>query len=150
MEKLIFGVIFIFLISQKCICQENKLLDSAIKIVDTSISKFREEDIIFTKCEKLAEFNGGTKKWLKYLKNNLNIQVPIINRAPKGNYNVIIKFIVNSDGTIRDLTAESNQGYGMEEEVIRVIKNGPNWIPASHSGRNVNSYRRQPVTFSIN
>ncbi len=39
---------------------------------------------------------------------------------------------------------------GMEEEAVRVIKNGPKWTPALQNGRNVNAYRRQPITFQVN
>ena len=37
----------------------------------------------------------------------------------------------------------------MEEEVMRIIKKGPKWIPAMQNGRPVNAYRRQPVTFMV-
>jgi protein TonB len=37
----------------------------------------------------------------------------------------------------------------MEEEVMRVIKRGPKWIPASQNGRLVKAYRKQPVTFVV-
>ena len=147
MQTFIFG--FILLISQKCICQENKIRDSTIGKPDTSINNPCEENKIFLRCEKFAEFTGGQKKWAKYLKSNLNVQVPVINKAPKGEYTVTIKFIVNCDGTIRDAVAENQIGFGMEEEAIRIISLSPNWIPASQFGRNVNSYRLQPVTFLV-
>ena len=37
----------------------------------------------------------------------------------------------------------------MEEEVIRVIKKGPKWVPAVQYGRNVKAYRIQPVTLVV-
>jgi protein TonB len=62
---------------------------------------------------------------------------------------VVVRFIVNKDGEISDISAETNLGHGMEQEVIRLIKTSPKWIPASQYGRKVNAYRRQPVTFQI-
>ncbi len=47
------------------------------------------------------------------------------------------------------MKAETSFGYGMEEEVIRIIKKGPKWTPASVNGKHVNAYRRQPVTFAV-
>jgi protein TonB len=32
---------------------------------------------------------------------------------------------------------------------MRVIKKTKNWTPAIQNGRNVNAYRRQPITFSV-
>jgi hypothetical protein len=37
----------------------------------------------------------------------------------------------------------------MEGEVVRLIKKGPQWKPASQGGRVVKAYRKQPVTFMI-
>ena len=37
----------------------------------------------------------------------------------------------------------------MEEEAVKVIKKGPKWTPALQNGRNVNAYRRQPITFQV-
>ena len=108
-----------------------------------------DTDSLFTREEKEASFPGGDMGWSRYLKNNLNANTPINNRAPAGSYNVIVRFIVKNDGTIDNVLAETRFGYGMENEVIRIIKNGPKWIPASQYGRKVNAYRRQPVTFLV-
>jgi periplasmic protein TonB len=43
----------------------------------------------------------------------------------------------------------STHGKGMEEEAIRVIKKGPDWVPAIQNGRNVKAYRKQPITFVV-
>jgi protein TonB len=32
---------------------------------------------------------------------------------------------------------------------MRIISKGPNWVPAIQNGRNVRSYRKQPVTFIV-
>jgi len=106
-------------------------------------------DSLFTREEKEAEFPGGEKGWRTFLERNLNPDVPVNRKAPPGTYNVRIKFIVQKDGSITDISAETYYGYGMEEEVIRVIKKGPKWVPAVQYGRNVKAYRIQPVTFVV-
>ena len=80
---------------------------------------------------------------------NLKANVPVKKKAPAGTYTVVIRFIVNKDGRIRSIEPETSFGYGMEEEVMRIIKKGPKWIPAMQNGRPVNAYRRQPVTFMV-
>ena len=52
-----------------------------------------------------------------------------------GTYTTIVIFIVDKEGNISDVKALTAHGFGMEEEVIRVIKNGPKWIPAIQNGR---------------
>lgn len=108
-----------------------------------------DDNQIFTKVEQEAEFPGGPAAWKRYLERNLNGSVPIDNNAPEGTYTVIVKFIVSKDGSISDVQAETSFGYGMEEEAVRAIKSGPKWTPGLQNGRNVNSYRRQPITFLV-
>ena len=106
-------------------------------------------DSVFTREEKEAEFPGGSKGWRAYLERNLNPDVPVNRKAPPGIYQVSVMFIVQKDGSITDVTAQTSYGYGMEEEAIRVIKKGPKWIPALQYGRNVRAYRIQPLTFVV-
>src|SRR6188768_1720815 len=106
-------------------------------------------DSVFTREEKEATFPGGEKGWRDYLATNLNPVVPVNRMAPPRTYTVRIKFIVQKDGSITNITAETHCGYGMEEEVIRVLQNGPKWIPAVQYGRKVKAYRIQPVTFVV-
>ena len=43
----------------------------------------------------------------------------------------------------------TNFGYGMEQEVIRIMKKSPMWTPASQNDKTVKAYRKQPVTFVL-
>ena len=58
-------------------------------------------------------------------------------------------FIVAKEGKISDVKGLSSHGHGMEEEAMRVIKKGPDWVPAIQNGRNVKAYRKQPITFVV-
>jgi len=107
------------------------------------------KDSLFTREEKEAEFPGGEKGWRAFLERNLNPDVPVNRKAPPGIYKVTVMFIVEKDGNLTGITAETSYGYGMEEEAIRVIKKGPKWIPALQYGLKVKAYRRQPITFAV-
>ena len=130
---------FLLLISAFSYSQES-IPNEESKIADSTI---------FEKVEQEAEFPGGQTAWIKYLTANLNADIPIIKKAKNGTYTVIVRFIVNKDGSISNIKAETNHGHGMEKEVVRVIKAGPNWVPAIQDGRKVRAYRRQPVTFVV-
>ena len=105
--------------------------------------------ILFHKAEVEAEFPGGTAAWTRYLKNNLDANTPVDNGAPEGTYQVIVRFIVSKDGSISDVVAETKFGYGMEAEVMRILRKSPPWIPAVQAGKPVRAYRKQPVTFLV-
>lgn len=108
-----------------------------------------EETEIFEKVEVEAGFPGGDAAWLRYLQQNLNASVPANRKAPVGVYTVLIQFVVDKDGKISNITALTSHGYGMEEEVIRILRKSPRWKPAIQEGRNVKAYRKQPVTFVV-
>lgn len=107
------------------------------------------KESVFTRVEREAEFPGGLDGWRIYLEDNLNPDVPVNLKAPVGTYRVEVRFIVNEDGSISDIRAMTNHGYGMEREVVRILKKGPKWIPAVQYGRNIKAYRMQPVTFVV-
>jgi len=118
-------------------------------VVEAPPKKEEDEDKVFTKVENEAEFPGGDGAWRRYLEKNLDPNTPVDNGAPEGTYQVIVQFIVSKDGTISDVKALTNHGYGMEAEAMKIIKKGPKWTPALQNGRNVNAYRKQPITFVV-
>ena len=141
-------------ISNKTVESDNKVAivqapveDKGTQVVEAP--KSDDEDKIFTKVENEAAFPGGEAAWRRFLEKNLNASTPVDNGAPEGSYQVIVRFIVSKDGSISDVQAESKHGYGMEDEAVKIIKKGPKWTPALQNGRNVNAYRRQPITFVV-
>lgn len=104
---------------------------------------------IFETVEVEAYFPGGEQGWFGYLRQNLNPSVPIDKGAPEGMYTVIIQFIVGKDGKVYDVKPLTKHGYGMEAEVVRILKKSPSWVPAVQNGKTVNAYRKQPVTFQV-
>jgi protein TonB len=108
-----------------------------------------DEGKIFTKVEVEAEFPGGQAAWVNFLKKNLNGDVPTDNGAAEGTYTVTVKFVVSKDGSLSDISCENDPGFGTCQEAMRVLKKTKNWTPAIQNGRNVNAYRRQPITFLV-
>ena len=107
------------------------------------------EGSVFEKVDVEATFPGGETAWRKYLEKNLNPNAPVENGAPVGIYTVIVQFIVDKTGAISDIKTLTNFGYGMEQEVLRIMKNSPMWTPAKQNSRTVKAYRKQPITFVL-
>lgn len=111
--------------------------------------KEEDEDRVFTKVEKEAEYPGGSGAWKRFLEKNLNPNVPVEAGAPDGTYTVMVVFIVDKEGNVSELRTSSNVGYGMEEEALRVLRKATKWTPAEQNGRQVKAYRTQPITFVV-
>jgi len=113
------------------------------------LKKSDEEDGIFRTVQIEAQFPGGLNEWTKYLQRNLNKDLPAENGAPAADYAVIVSFIVDRNGTISDVKAENDPGFGTAKEAIRVILKGPKWKPAEQNGNAVIYRQKQKITFRV-
>lgn len=116
----------------------------------TAIACYDEKGQLLKDCEMVeAQFPGGDGAWGRYIGGKLKAEVPVNKGAPVGQYMVVVQFIVNTDGTIENIESLTQFGYGMEQEVERVIRHSPRWKPAKQYGKLVRAYRRQPITFEV-
>lgn len=62
---------------------------------------------------------------------------------------VVVTFVVETDGSISDIKLVKDPGYGMGDEVVRVIKLMPRWKPGMHNGKAVRVKFVIPINFDI-
>jgi protein TonB len=108
-----------------------------------------ESDKVFTSVQIPSTFPGGPDAWVKFLSRNLNRDLPVENGAPTGIYKVIVSFIVERDGSIRDVKAENDPGWGTAAEAVRVIQKGPKWTPAIQNNFKVIYRHKQVIGFQV-
>lgn len=113
------------------------------------VKKPEPEPEIFTKVEIDASYPGGASAWRNFLERNLRGETPVDNGASPGTYTIIVQFVVDVAGNVSDVKALTNQGFGMEQEAMRVLKKSGKWKPAIQNGREVKAYRKQPITFQV-
>ena len=51
------------------------------------------------------------------------------NGCPKDTFNVMVKILVSRDGDLVDINPEE-VGFGIEQEIKRILKEGPKWLPS--------------------
>lgn len=100
-------------------------------------------------CEMREAKYVNDVAWSNFVARTLNADVPVKKKAPLGDYMVLVEFVVSKDGKIEDIRPLTSFGYGMEQEVERMLKKSPRWTPALQFGRPVRAYRLQPITFSV-
>ncbi|HSN59771.1 MAG TPA: N-acetylmuramoyl-L-alanine amidase, partial [Ferruginibacter sp.] len=126
---------------------------SKIEIAEKSFIFYegnQQEDVtVFNKLEQEATFPGGAAGWSKYLRENLNANMPVDEGWSGGTFKVIVRFVVSKDGSISDVVAENYIGTKTAQMCVDFIKNGPKWIPGRQNNRVVNSYKKQPITFVV-
>jgi hypothetical protein len=132
-----------------CLSGFTQASDSTTNSTKNDIGQILNDTIIYTNVDSPAVFLGGRSAWIKYVQNTLNAAVGVENGAKKGTYNVVIRFTVTKDGTLKDFVPVTKYKHGFEDEVIRILKLSPKWIPAKKNGVNVNSTTEQLQVFVI-
>jgi periplasmic protein TonB len=103
-------------------------------------------DKTFTKVEIESEYPGGASAWQRYLNKNLRYPQEAIDNEIQGT--VIVQFIVDKAGMVSDVEAISGPNE-LRDEAVRVIKKSGQWTPAVQNGRQVKSYKKQPIVFRL-
>ncbi|MDJ1500868.1 TonB family protein [Xanthocytophaga agilis] len=101
----------------------------------------------FDSGEIMPEFPGGIAEFGKFI--STNIIYPDQARANHISGKVFVGFVVGADGFVSDITITKGLGYGCDEEVIRMLKLMPRWLPGIQSGRAVPVKYSLPITFSL-
>lgn len=106
------------------------------------------KDEIFTFVEQPPTFPGGEEALAKYLSNNIRYPPMATENGISGT--VFVSFVVDSEGTIKDVkTVGAPKGGGLEEEAIRVVKKMPKWKPGKQNGRQVSVQFNLPIRFTL-
>jgi len=90
------------------------------------------------------QFPGGSLAWQKFLERNLT---PPADLEPGEKRSVLVRFSVDEGGVITNFQVVQSGGADFDNEVIRVLKKMPRWLPAIQAGKPVAVSFTQPVTF---
>ena len=122
-------------------------VEDAGKGVVEAPKKVEEDwDKTFTKVEIESEYPGGAAAWQRYLNRNLRYPQDAIDNEIQGT--VVVQFIVDKEGMVSEVEAISGPKE-LRDEAVRVIKKSGKWTPAVQNGRQVKSYKKQPIVFRL-
>ena len=107
-----------------------------------------KEEEVFVSVEQMPQFPGGERALLEYLGKSIRYPVAAMENGVEGK--VILRFVVNTDGTIGDFTVLQGADSSLNEEAVRVVSEMPQWSPGRQNGRPVRVYYTVPVHFKIN
>lgn len=100
---------------------------------------------LFDICEQAEQMPFPRYSMSEYLSRNL--RYPETDAKEKKEGRVLVKFVVNEDGTISDCEVKTSATEEFDKEAIRVLKTMPSWIPGSQGGKAVKVYVTQTVVF---
>lgn len=98
---------------------------------------------VYNMVDQSAKFQDGYNSIIKFVQEN--IKFPAEAKENNVHGRLMVSVVVEKDGSLSDITVKKGLGYGLDEEIVRIIKMMPKWQPAQHKGKTV----RQTQTIVI-
>lgn len=105
------------------------------------------DDDVYEVVEKMPKFPGGGAELMKYLSSNIKYPVEAHKAGIQGR--VVVSFVVNKDGTVKDAKIVRSVDKSIDAEALRVISAMPKWQPGYQDGKAVSVRYTVPVTFRL-
>jgi len=101
----------------------------------------------WTMIEQNPEFPGGNDSLYKYIGKNIKYPTKASKEGIQGR--IFVSFTVNEDGGIQNPRITKGLGYGLDEEVLRVLLNMPAWKPARQMSKAVSADHELSINFYL-
>ena len=88
---------------------------------------------------------GGKKAFRKYVEENLQYPINALQNDISGT--VSLEVSIAADGDIGSIVTKKGLGFGCDQEAIRLVREGPDWNPATRNGINVEDVVKVKIKF---
>ncbi len=107
-----------------------------------------EDEDVFIIVEDMPDFRGGGQEaFRRWIMSNLKYPTIAAENGIQGT--VTVRFIVNADGTVSDVTVMRGVDRSLDSEAVRVISSSPPWTPGRQRGKPVRVAFHFPVRFQL-
>ncbi len=105
----------------------------------------QKDDSVYSVVDRMPEFPGGEKKLIRFINENLRYPTDAKKKNEQGK--VIVRFVVDKTGKVKDATVLKGMSASMDKEALRVVGKLPVWIPGEQAGNKVAVYKVVPIVF---
>ena len=98
---------------------------------------------VYDVVDEHPHFPGGNGALLDWLSKNIHYTSGCASIQGR----VVVSFFVEPDGSLSDIELVRKVAPELDEEVLRVVKAMPKWIPASHNNKPIRAKFTMPITF---
>ena len=119
---------------------------SAREVMVTGYAQFTDNKV-YESVEVMPEFPGGQAELLKFVAKSIKYPTEAQRKGAQGR--VIVKFVVETNGSISNIHVVKGIDPLLDAEAIRVCTTMPTWAPARQEGKAVRCYYTIPVTFRL-
>lgn len=126
-----FSILTLLSISQVSLAQNKSAADTSVK----------------DRAEVMPEFPGGQQAMMNYISEN--VKYPWKARMNNIQGKVMVQFVVDKTGAIRDVKVINKVHPSLAKAAIKVVKKMPRWTPGSQDGKPVHVRFLLPITFKL-
>ena len=123
---------------------------SQVQDQDIVIIEMEPEDVlsdVFEIVEDQPAFPGGPMAMMQYLADNINYPDECKKEGIEGR--VIITFVVDKDGSIKNPEILQSVYPALDEAAMKVVASMPAWKPGTQNGENVRVRFTLPINFKL-
>ena len=111
-----------------------------------SAQTFEEE--IFVKADEMPTFQGGDlSEFCNWVYSNIKYPQEALEKGIQGY--VVVKFVVEKDGTISNFQVLQSPDKTLSDAVVEVLQKSPTWNPAKQNNKLVRVTYTLPVLFKF-
>lgn len=135
----VFTFVFCSVFSLACFAQSGNTIRPSVE---------KGDSVALSEVDDLPYFGEHGNEILKYIANTLVYPDQAKEVGLEGT--VKVRFLVQADGTLTEVSVMSGIGGGCDEEALRIVKEMPAWVPGFKDGRPVPVMLILPIPFALN
>ncbi len=143
--KILFGIVLLLLSSSLLQAQQ----DTNGSVADTSLKSQHSESLmqVYDTADIMPQYPGGQDSMFRFILNHLDYPKKAREEGVSGR--VLAEFVVTETGKLEDIRIVKSVSPECDQEVIRIIKLMPDWVPGIKDGKAVRVKMNLPFRFQL-
>jgi hypothetical protein len=123
--------------------ERKEIITGDVTVINNNQPQIIEDNFIYGMAgiSVYPDYVGGMKKFYAFVKDNYKFP----KKANKVNGELRASFVIEKDGSIKEVKIIKDLGNGTGAELARVLNKSAKWYPAEHNGKKQRVYFELPV-----
>jgi periplasmic protein TonB len=119
----------------------------SLSLFGGQIAVAQSAEPVYEQVDVMPEYQGGMSEMTNFIGKNLKYPEQAVKANVIGK--VIVKIIIEKDGSVNSVSFMKGIGFGCDEEVERIVKIMPKWKAGIKDGKAVRTSFVLPVMFAL-
>lgn len=122
-------------------------VSAAPAVMPQAVAEPEEKEVVHSSVQQMPQFPGGDRAMMEYIMEHMKYPEDAMEAGDEGR--VVVRFVVGSDGAVRDASILRGRTESLNAEALRVVSSLPAFIPGKVNGEPVAVYYTLPVSFKL-